>query len=265
MGQPRLFIRPDVEAFKADPALPYADKYQSYSHYNYLRPGLVTRFKRSRLELALKLAQAHFGPNSNAIDMGCADGILLASLSKHFGHVVGCDFDETSIRYATNLVESMGLTNVELINNKTIPAAELKTRLGDRKYSVMFVLETLEHVGHSTTTMYEDKMTFLDEQFGLLEPGGVIIVSVPKMMGGAFLLKYLVQATLRMHKEPVSFKDIWRSVVHKDASSLEHRWEGGHVGFNEHKLERLIVERYDVVERKNLAATLMWKLRRRSK
>jgi len=71
-----LFVKPDVSAFAADPKAFYYKNYLTYSHYNYLRPGLVSKVKRRRLEVALEMARPWFG-RAAALDIGCADGILL--------------------------------------------------------------------------------------------------------------------------------------------------------------------------------------------
>ena len=38
-----LFVKPDVSAFAADPKAFYYKNYLTYSHYNYLRPGLISK------------------------------------------------------------------------------------------------------------------------------------------------------------------------------------------------------------------------------
>jgi len=259
-----LFVKPDVSAFAADPKAFYYKNYLTYSHYNYLRPGLVSKVKRRRLEVALEMARPWFG-RAAALDIGCADGILLPSLAKHFPHVTAIDLAPDYVQLATNLASKLGLTNVETVCNRDMSFDDLRRRLSGsgRQYGVAFLLETLEHIGTSPATMYQDKLAFLDECFSLLRPDGMIVISVPKMVGVAFLLKYAVQTSLRMHKEPVSFKEGMRAGLFKDASLLEPRWAGGHVGFDDAKLGRLLSEKYNVVERRNLAVTMMWAVSRR--
>jgi hypothetical protein len=257
-----LFIKPDLEAFALDPSAPAYGKCLSYSHYNYLSGGLIPRIKRKRFEAALQMVRPWFG-RANAIDMGCADGILLPSLATHFGHATGIDHDPACLKVAGNLVSGLGLKNVDTFDNTGLGFGDLRERLSGRPYGVAFVLETLEHIGKSPETMYQDKLEFLDGLFSLLTDDGVIVISVPKMVGLPFLLKYVVQTAARLPKEPVSFREGMRAVFLKDASLTERRWSGGHVGFNDYKLGRLLEEKYKVVARRNLAATAMWAIARR--
>jgi 2-polyprenyl-3-methyl-5-hydroxy-6-metoxy-1,4-benzoquinol methylase len=259
-----LFIKPDLSAFAPDPGSPYYGEYLSYSHYNYLRGGIVSKFKRARFEVALKMARPYFG-RTNAIDMGCADGILLPSLAKYFPHVTGVDTDPQYLHLARNLVAKLRLTNVDTVCNAGKSFDELRAALSasGRTYGVAFLLETLEHIGKSAATMYQDKLDFLDQLFSLTTSDGVVLISVPKMVGMPFLLKYAVQTAARMHKEPVSLKDGARAVLSRSASHLESRWSGGHVGFDDRKLGRLLEEKYAVVARRDLVTTAMWALSRR--
>jgi 2-polyprenyl-3-methyl-5-hydroxy-6-metoxy-1,4-benzoquinol methylase len=261
-----LFVKPDLSAFEPDPSSPYYGEYLTYSHYNYLRGGIVSKFKLARFEAALKMARPYFG-RTNAIDMGCADGIFLPSLAKYFPHVTGVDRHEPYVALARNVIAKLGLTNVDTVCNGDETFDEVRAALAatGRQYGVVFLLETLEHVGHSAATMYQDKLDFLDQLLSLTTPDGVVFISVPKMVGVPFLLKYAVQTAARMHKEPVSLRDGARAVLTRSASHLESKWSGGHVGFDDRKLGRLLEERYDVVARRDLMTTAMWAVSRRRK
>jgi 2-polyprenyl-3-methyl-5-hydroxy-6-metoxy-1,4-benzoquinol methylase len=258
-----LFVRPEVGAFAANPTAFYYQNYLTYSHYNYLRPGLIAKVKRKRLEVALEMARPWFARTA-AVDIGCADGIMLPSLARYFTHVAAVDLDPEYLQLARNLVAGLGLQNVETVCNRGMSFQDLKHRLSGREYGVGLLLETLEHIGRSPETMYQDKLEFLDQCFSLLRPDGMIVISVPKMVGITFLVKYAVQASLRMHKEPVSWREGVRAGLFKDASLLEPRWAGGHVGFDDMKLGRLLSQKYEVVGRRSLAATVMWAVTRRA-
>jgi 2-polyprenyl-3-methyl-5-hydroxy-6-metoxy-1,4-benzoquinol methylase len=258
-----LFVAPKLEDFSPDAAATYAGKYQTYSHYNYLRPGLISMIKRNRFEVALEMASKYFG-KASAIDFGCADGILLPSLSRYFQHATAVDVDDNALGHARRLVSRLKLTNVDVVCNAGVPFGELRARLNERAYAVLFLLETLEHIGRSPATMYDDKLAFLDDAFSLLSPGGVVVLSVPKMVGPVFLMKYVVQSALRMAHEHVSLRDLWRAGALKDVSTLEPRWDGGHIGFDDLKLARLIEACYAPVNTRDLAATRMWAIRRRN-
>jgi 2-polyprenyl-3-methyl-5-hydroxy-6-metoxy-1,4-benzoquinol methylase len=262
-GSSSLFVRPNLSDFGLSPAPAGSTKeYLTYSHYNFLRPGLIAKIKSRRFEVALRMAREHFG-KTGAIDMGCADGILLPSLSRYFPHVVGIDPDERVLATARGLLSGIGATNVELIANAGLSTDDLLERLSGRAYGVMFLLDTLEHIGRSPASMYDDKLAFVDEMFRLLVPGGVMIISVPKMVGPAFLAKYAVQTALGMHRERVSATELFRAGLLLDASPLEPHWSGGHIGFDQRRLARLVKDRVDVLEQRSLTATLMWAIRRR--
>jgi 2-polyprenyl-3-methyl-5-hydroxy-6-metoxy-1,4-benzoquinol methylase len=257
-----LFVRPTLDDFQPDPGTSYYGGYLTYSHYNYLRPGPIARIKRNRFEAALRLAEDRFG-QVGAIDMGCADGILLPSLARHFSHAVGVDTDEAHLATAQKLITHARLSNVQVICNARKSMQDVRAELNGQAYGVMFLLETLEHIGHSPGTMYQDKLQFVHDLFSLLTSDGVIIVSVPKMVGLGFMVKYATQALLRMHKEPIPFGQLLRSGFLRDASQLEPKWIGGHVGFDDLKLRRLISDTFVIQREANLIASRMWMISRR--
>jgi len=55
------------------------------------------------LDKALDLTKNYFG-KANVIDFGCADGVLLHSLSKYFNNVVGVDIDSESIKICHTVI-----------------------------------------------------------------------------------------------------------------------------------------------------------------
>lgn len=242
----RYFVAPPVEAFQSSGHTHYG-KYASYAEYNYLRPGLVSSIKRRRFEVALALAQAWFG--SDVIDMGTADGILIPSLAARFSRVVAVDV----VPYNCSVAERVAapLRNVTVICNEGLSFADLRIRIGYRAQA-MFILETLEHVGEKGR-MYESKVEFVRQCFTLLAEDGVIIASVPRMTGVLFMAKYFTQSALRMHHEPMTFREVLRSGL-GDTSQLESRWEGQHVGFNENKLADALMKEFRVVIRKTMTS-----------
>ena len=239
----KLFVLPPVSVFTDPTRTAYLGECRSYSHYNYLRPGLIQTLKRSRFEKALKLAQADMGKGA-ALDVGCADGILLPSLARYFDEVVGIDNDQPSLNVAQSLVESIPLKNVKLICNAGMSFETLRERLG-RKFRVAFVLETLEHVG-SLPRLYETKTDFVRSVFSLMELEGVVIASVPRMVGMRFLVKYLIQTSLRIPTEKHNFGNLMRSALLRDTSRLEGHWTGGHYGFNHLRLTEALKKAFEV-------------------
>lgn len=242
-----LFVRPPADAFKDITTRDYVG-YATYSQYNYLRPGLVPRIKTARFEKALQIAResGRLTKNNNAIDFGCADGVLLPSLCKHFGHVLGVDNSAKFVDQASALVRQLGLTNVELYCNagKSFEDVARAIQASGKSYQIAFLLETLEHIGDPAATprMYEAKVEFVRSLLGLLDEGagGAVIVSVPCMVGLRFLAKYIIQATLRLHHERLTLPQLLRSSWGglRSTDDLEPLWKGGHIGFNHIKLER---------------------------
>jgi len=163
----------------------------SYSDFNYGNTR-STKIKRRHFEIALKLTRKYFH-KSNVIDIGCADGPFLPSLAKYFNNVVGIEYTQKFADHAVSAVQEQHLENVSIICNHDKSFNEIKHELGDNKYNIIFLMEVLEHVGNHWTTMYEDKCTFLKEASTLLDDDGIIIISVPKMIGIGFLVQAVGQ------------------------------------------------------------------------
>ncbi len=216
----------------------------SYAHYNYLRPGLIPKLRRTPFERALAIARPLFH-TGDALDMGCADGVLLPSLAKYFNSVVGVDPHAPGLETAQGLLDAMHVANVSLICNNGLTLDELRAQLGGRKFRVAFVLETLEHLG-DLSNFYESRADFVEGVLSLLEPGGWLIASVPRMVGLSFLAKYLIQSGIRMPKEEMAFGDLMRASFLRDVSRVEPQWVGGHLGFNHLRLTEALRRRFDV-------------------
>jgi 2-polyprenyl-3-methyl-5-hydroxy-6-metoxy-1,4-benzoquinol methylase len=249
MMRKKLFVLPRADVFTSGQHGSYAEKFGSYSHYNYLRPGLITGIKRSRFETALRAVRGSFG-NSTVIDMGCADGVFLPSLSKHFRHVIGVDVDENSLATAADLILDLQLPNVRLLKSRGMTYDQIRAAAGpDLPADIAFLLETLEHIGTAgSRDVYVEKIDFLLGLFSLLRPDGRIVVSVPRMVGLGFLIKHATQAVLRLPTEHFSISETFRAGFLKETEALEPRWKNGHLGFNDEKLSRAI-RRHFVVER----------------
>jgi 2-polyprenyl-3-methyl-5-hydroxy-6-metoxy-1,4-benzoquinol methylase len=261
MFSERYFIAPSLSDFGlAEGSTQYAG-YSTYSHYNYLRPGIVSKIKRQRFEQALRLVADRFG-KASVVDCGCSDGIFLPSLSKHFVHVTAFDLLPQDVETAGRVVKSLNLTNVDVFCNAGMSFTDVKARMGDRPHQVLFVLETLEHVGDARR-MWESRVEFVEQLFTLLSHDGVVVISVPKMVGIPFLVKYTVQSAMRMAHEHQSFGQLMKSSFLKNTDALEPHWDGRHNGFNHLKLERALAERFRIVGRKNLFATAMYVVARR--
>jgi len=228
----------------------------SYSDFNYGKTGVSSKIKRRHFEIALKLTKQYFH-KSNVIDIGCADGPFLPSLSKYFNQVTGIEYDPRFAEQAKKAVYKQHLENVSVICNKESSFEEIKTELGDTRYSIIFLMEVLEHVGNHWTTMYEDKLTFLKEAATLLDDNGIIVISVPKMTGFSFLFQAVGQVLFNLgnKKEILSLpvSSLLKCVFLNDTSDVEHLWRPfyTHMGFNHKKFEDAIKGDFGIIESKN--------------
>lgn len=255
-----LFIVPS-RGVHSDTKFRYRDGCATYGEYNYLRPGLVPRLKRYRFEVALKLASSRFH-RTGAIDMGCADGVLLPSLARYFPRVIGVDPTTKWLVVAQQLIDSEGLSSVSLIDNSALSMEALRARLNGEEFGVLFLLETIEHVAEQARP-YESRVEFVRSLFGLLQPGSVIVLSMPKMVGAGFGLKYLVQSGLRMHHEKLTLSELANAVFRRNTDSLEPKWNGGHLGFNDVSLMTALRREFHVERSRNLGFSALVLLRER--
>lgn len=262
IGRRRLFVLPDRA-----PCFTTGEDYAgtgapSYSAYNYFT-GAAARAKRRHFEIALRVARPHFG--GTAIDYGCADGIFLPSLARYFRSVWAVDRHLPSIQSAQRVVEHYGLENVAVTCNEDGGLPSLPASL-EGGADVLFLLETLEHVG-VRERMWESRADFLAELFLLLGPSGQIVVSVPNMIGPAFLVQRAALRTLGLERERrLSRGELWRAVLRADTTALEERWKAphGHLGFNHRRLEEALSRRFAVVRRRHLFFQVIYVLERRA-
>jgi 2-polyprenyl-3-methyl-5-hydroxy-6-metoxy-1,4-benzoquinol methylase len=209
------------------------------------------------------LASSRFG-RTGVIDFGCADGILLPSLSKHFPHVLAVDNNPNYVDQSRNIVDALGLKNVSLICNADLSFAALRESVPQADYGVAFLLETLEHVG-DVRRLYQSKMDFLANIFSLLEHDGIVVISVPKMVGYGFLLKYVTQIALRLPTEKMRLRELYRSAVLGDTEELERRWSGTHIGFSHLKLETHLKRCFHILHRTETLISAFYVVQRSDK
>jgi 2-polyprenyl-3-methyl-5-hydroxy-6-metoxy-1,4-benzoquinol methylase len=231
----------------------------SECHYTKSTP-LESYIKTRHFEVALRLTKNYFH-SCSVIDFGCGDGPFLPSLAKYFDHVTGIDFESDQIELSRRLCRQEGLCNVDLICASSNEIAKIREILGARRYTILFLLETLEHIG-DTAAFYESKIDFLKEVFSLLDDKGLIVMSVPVMVGLPFLLQRTGLRLLGKYREPLSTVELLRAVLWADTKRLEKNWNSGkHLGFNHLYLEALF-NRGFLVEKKDLFFQIVYVLRR---
>lgn len=253
------FVRPPEEVYR-NSERDFLDGYHTYGEYNYLRPGIVSRIKTAHFEKALAFTQQHFG-RCNVIDFGCADGVFLPSLAKHFVQVAAVDRVPMFTEIAGHVVREIGANNVEVICNEKMSEADLESQLAGKPYRIAFCLEVIEHVGEPGD-LYGPKLRLLEQLADLLEPGGSIVMSVPTMVGVPFLIQRMALATLGIWREPMSTRSLLKAAFLKDTSDLEPGWDGGHLGFNHLRLEEALRGRFRIEKRSNLGFQMIYLIQR---
>jgi SAM-dependent methyltransferase len=239
----------------------YAQGYTTYASYNYLRGGLIARIKAAHFEAALRMTRPWFG-RANAIDFGCADGVFLPSLAKWFPKAVGIDRDPDSIDIADTAMRALNLPNVRLICSDGKDTEALAAQLAPDHFEVLFTIMTLEHFGEQGR-LYESRVELVEHMFDLLEPNGVIVASVPNMVGLAFLLQRIALSATGLHRDAIGPREMFNSIVRKDTTALEPNWTPEtHLGFNHVKLLNALRERMYVLEHRSLFVEEMFLLSR---
>lgn len=254
------FVAPPAEIYQRRGG-EYLPGHASYATYNYSGNGPVARIKRAHFDAALELTE-HLGP-TGAIDFGCADGVFLPTLTRRFSPVVGIDDDADMVASAQAVVASLALP-AHVVYGAGVSLDGLARELDTERFGVVFLLETLEHIGVAEA-MVESRIDFLDRLFSIAAPGATIVVSVPTMVGLPFAVQRAALALTGGAREPISATALARAVVLRDVSSLEPAWSRTrHLGFNHRPLERAMRENFAEVEKRDLIFSKVYALRRGS-
>lgn len=116
----------------------------------------------ARRKLALTLLQDALGSQNiagNLVDLGCGTGAALADLSA-MGTATGVDFSSLALEFS----QKRGLKRLVLGDGQNIP-------LQSESVKGMISLDIFEHI--------PDDIAAFRESFRILEPGGVLVLSVP--------------------------------------------------------------------------------------
>lgn len=263
MSRKLYYIQPPREVYAAMDCDDYLPGFRTYAEYNYLQPGIASRIKTRHFEVALKLTERFFH-RCNVIDFGCADGVFLPSLSKHFKQVLAVDRHANFLKCASSLAATLGLSNVEVRSAEDLWAGNEQPQKENTRYKIMYLLEIIEHVG-SQGALYETKINFLRKMASLLDEDGILVVSVPKMVGLPFLFQRMGLAALRLHREDISLANLLKAGLFSNTDDLEKNWRGeySHLGFNHKKLERFIGKDFYVRKRKHLLFQMLYVLQKK--
>ena len=255
------FVAPPYVTLVGFDYLPTA---RTYTEYNYLESGVGSFLKVRHFEYALRLTKEYFH-KCNVIDFGCADGPFLPSLSKYFNHVVGIDREPDFLIIAKNIART--LPNVRVISNADLNIKKLKSGL-ENKYQILFLLETLEHIGNRDNP-WESRIKFVDDLFKLLDKDGIVVISVPNMVGIPFLIQRIGLFVFNAKRDKLSFSELMRASFFNDTTELEKRWQEWHmsdtrhIGFNHLKLEHYLKEKFVIVKKKNILFQVLYAIKKK--
>lgn len=254
----KLFIKPPLDKMPLQGQKRFGPGL-TYSHYNYLQPGISSAIKLLHFEAALRLSREYFH-GCSAIDFGCADGIFLPSLSHYFQHVLAVDIRSDLVDDSEKLVENLKLNNVTVICNQDLSFNDLRSSTRN-KFHIIYLLETVEHIGVKDR-LHESKVDFLKALFQLIEPGGAIILSMPKMVGPMFLMQRLGLSLLGSPREEIKFIDLLRAGFLYNVNHLESQWDpSNHLGFNHVKLLKLVKKEFHIEKKRDIGFQVIWMLR----
>jgi len=244
------FIEPDYD-FETKGFWVDNQKFKTYSEYNYLSSNtVVSKIRRYHFEKVLQLTEEYFN-KASVIDFGCADGSFLPTLSKYFPNVLGIDIDPNYIDICTKLIDKMNLDNCKCICSENMSIEELKSKING-SFNLLFLLEVLEHIGEKDN-MYESKMDFLRQISSLIPDDGLIVISVPNMVGLGFLIQRFGLSILGLYREELTWKELLYAGFLNKTDELEQKWRfESHIGFNHKKLEQYMKKEFQIVEKSNI-------------
>jgi len=141
---------------------------------------IIRKSLKKKEKLKYLTAGLHPGPETVALDLGCAQGMLSFFLRRRGGFWVGADQD------FINLLTTRNLVGTDLVQ---VEAAALP--FGSQAFDLVVLPDYLEHVS--------DDDGLLAELGRILRPGGALIVVVPQT--GPFHLLHRLKAALGMKLE----------------------------------------------------------------
>ena len=115
-------------------------------------------------EIKKVIENLKFNTNLHILEIGCGRGWLSGKLS-HYGKVTGIEPVEPVVKYARKL-----FPHLEFYSH--LPSAFIRQFPG-KKFDLIVSSEVLEHV--------TDKKEFMEQVSNMLNPGGVAIITTPRM------------------------------------------------------------------------------------
>jgi len=213
------------------------DDYASYTHAD---PSRVKRYlHRRRFADALRLLD--LGPDDTLLDLGCGDGYLLSLAAARLpaGRLAGYEPAAEMADQARARLEPLGVT----------VAGDLAV-LGDRRFTRLACLETLEHLPPSPLD------ALLAAASARLAPDGFLLASVPVEIGLPSLAKNLFRLARAPRRPDLDGRRLLRTLLGLPISRDDGQTLGSlpyhfsHVGFDHRRLERRLAADFRVLARR---------------
>jgi SAM-dependent methyltransferase len=174
----------------------------------YCRSGLVRWSHGSRFELARALVAPREG--GRLLDYGCGDGTFVAMVHAGFQEAVGLDVDPKQIEECNARLGHLPGVRFGL----TRPGAAGGAASAAHEWNVVTCMEVLEHC------LEPERRRVIGELAGLVQPSGVVIVSVPIEIGPSIVGKQFARAAAGLrrlgdyeHRERYSILELARSAA----------------------------------------------------
>jgi SAM-dependent methyltransferase len=206
----------------------------------------------SRFRLAVQLATS-VGAGGRLLDYGCGDGTFIALTHGTFADAVGCDIDASQLAQCSRRLGD--LDRVSFIHVDEVAGAGHAAA-----YDVVTCMEVLEHC------VDVERRRVLDVLNRVVSPAGRVILSVPIEIGPALLAKQTFRAIAAwrghgdyQHRETYSpLELVAAGLARPGLARAEYNVQTptgpmrycGHKGFDWRILEREIVQRFIVEDRR---------------
>ena len=246
------FDPPAALAFKQGDT-EYLPGFPTYTAYNYAGGGVVARVKAAHFEAALKLTRDLHG-QTGAVDFGCADGVLLPSLSRLFERVYAVDIRPDMTAIAERVRAELGLENVRVVCNRDRDFASLADEMEDRvprgfpprDVGARGRPESLVRIENGAPRRSIQSVAAQGASGDIRSKDGRPLV--PRAAGHA--------AVLGMHREEIGRRELFNAVVRRNTDALEPGWtNSAHLGFNHLKLKRHLKEGFRLVTSRSVGFT----------
>ena len=203
---------------------------KEYSEFTYKNKNPLARFSHNkRFSIALKLIlELKF---DSLLDYGSGDGKLFIELKKKIN---------AAKYYLSGYEPAMEHSEIDGIKFYT----EL-TEIGDRKFDIITCFEVLEHFNE------REEREMLSKIFALSKKDTVFIISVPIEIGLPSLVKNIKRLFIKGNLNWHFIKNAIKCLFAMDIPERRNM-EGfitPHTGFNYKKLEKLFLEKFEIVSK----------------